>query len=110
MTKTTYREKLVYKVLPSLRAQWPSNSRVMLQQDNAPAHISPSDPEFTAAVEQSGLDVVLRCQPPNSPDLNCCDLGIFTVIQAQQREITARNIDELVAAVDKAYWEFPHRV
>ncbi|KAG3112003.1 hypothetical protein PI124_g8830 [Phytophthora idaei] len=54
--------------------------------------------------------VELRCQPPNSPDLNYCDLGVFTAIQARQQEKTARNIDELIAATTEAYWELPPRV
>ncbi|KAG3171843.1 hypothetical protein PI124_g4940 [Phytophthora idaei] len=52
----------------------------------------------------------LRCQPPNSSDLNCCDLGVFTAIQARQQEKTTRNIDELIAATTEAYWELPPRV
>ncbi|KAG2786306.1 hypothetical protein PC129_g1566 [Phytophthora cactorum] len=54
--------------------------------------------------------VELWCQPPNSPDLNYCDLGVFTATLARQQEKTARNIDELIAATTEAYWELPPRV
>ncbi|KAG3195009.1 hypothetical protein PC128_g8828 [Phytophthora cactorum] len=110
VTKSTYREKLVSKALPEILVHWPGCGGVVLQQDNAPTHISPSNPEFAAAVERSGILVELRCQPPNSPDLNCCDLGVFTAIQARQQEKTARNIDELIAATTEASWELPPRV
>ncbi|RAW38804.1 hypothetical protein PC110_g4958 [Phytophthora cactorum] len=45
--------------------------------------------------------------PPNSPDLNCLDLGLFSAIQARQRLRTPHNIEELVEAVKAAYWELP---
>ncbi|GMF46400.1 unnamed protein product [Phytophthora lilii] len=44
-------------------------------------------------------------QPPNSPDLNCLDLGLFNAIQARLR--TPRNIDQLIEAVSDSYWELP---
>ena len=44
-------------------------------------------------------------QPPNSPDLNVLDLGFFNSIQTLQHEKAPTNIDELVAAVEEAYWE-----
>jgi hypothetical protein len=49
----------------------------------------------------------LSCQPPNSPDLNCLDLDLFTAIQARQRLCAPRSFEELIDAVSAAYWELP---
>ncbi|KAG6944731.1 hypothetical protein JG687_00017691 [Phytophthora cactorum] len=46
--------------------------------------------------------------PPNSPDLNALDLGIFTAIQSRQMLRSPHIIDKLVDSVSKAYWELPH--
>ncbi|KAG3008170.1 hypothetical protein PC120_g16390 [Phytophthora cactorum] len=54
------------------------------------------------------LSVELQFQPPNSPDLNALDLGIFTAIQSRQMLRSPRSIDELVDSFSEAYWELPH--
>jgi hypothetical protein len=63
--------------------------------------------QFCQAARDAGKDIGLRLQPPNSPDLNCCDLGLFTAVQARQRLRQTRTIDELIAATEAAYWELP---
>jgi hypothetical protein len=108
VTKDTYREKLVTEVLPSIPARWPTDGRVILQQDNAPAHISPVDQDLAAAALQSVGGTAMP--PPNSPALNYCGLGIFTAIQARQREKSARSLDEAITATAETYWELPARV
>lgn len=103
---TVYRTFLIDKVLPAIVACWPAESRaatVFLQQDNARPHIAGNDPAFVAAVATSGLDIRLRNQPPNSPDLNVLDLGFFTAIQSLQQRIQQRNIDDLIRAVEQAF-------
>jgi hypothetical protein len=110
VNKETYRTMLMEKLLLAIRTRWPwagANERVLVQQDNAPAHISPEDPQFTASALQQDLDVQLRCQPPNSPDLNCLNLSLFTAIQARQRLRALRTLDELIGAVTDVYWELP---
>lgn len=47
----------------------------LIQQDNAEPHISPTDSEFMSAGSTYGRDIRLKCQPPNSPDINVLDLG-----------------------------------
>jgi transposase-like protein len=108
--QTTYRSMLIEHLLPAVRERWPSareGVHVRVQQDNAPAHISVDDAPFAAAAWQLGLDMELCCQPPNSPDLNCLDLGLFTAIQARQRLRAPRSFEELIDAVSAAYWELP---
>lgn len=101
-----YRAYLIEKVLPALAKCWPQEDGLrplFLQQDNARPHIAANDPAFLADVARSGLNVRLRNQPPNSPDLNALDLGIFVSIQVLQQRTQQRNIDELVAAVESAF-------
>jgi hypothetical protein len=78
-----------------------------VQQDNALAHISPSDPGFVEAAAGCDRNVELRCQPPNIPDLNVLDLGLFRAIQARQRQKTPRILDKLIKVVTDSYWELP---
>ena len=48
-----------------------------------------------------------RSLPPNSPDCNVLDLGFFAAIQSLQQREPARTIDELIAAVLKAFQDLP---
>ncbi|KAG2799716.1 hypothetical protein PC116_g11794 [Phytophthora cactorum] len=78
---------------------------IKVQQDNASPHIPTDDQWICAAVGEYGRRVELVFQPPNSPDLNMLDLGLFTAIQARQRLRMTRDLDELIAAVEASYWE-----
>ncbi|KAE8886581.1 hypothetical protein PF005_g8050 [Phytophthora fragariae] len=112
VTKTSYRAMLIAKLLPALCEHWPEDTDgrpIVVQQDNAPAHIASEDQVFADAVAACGRRVVLRNQPPNNPDLNCNDLGLFASIQARQQKKNARTTDELIAAVTESYWELPMR-
>ncbi|KAG2916212.1 hypothetical protein PC119_g8729 [Phytophthora cactorum] len=77
VNKGTYRKMLIQHLLPAVRERCPSVCNGEL------------------------------LRPPNSPDLNCLDLGLFSAIQARQRLRTPHNIEELVEAVKAAYWELP---
>ena len=46
------------------------------------------------------------CQPPQSPDLNVLDLGLFRAIQSIQYQNFPKTLDELITHVKKAYEEF----
>ncbi|KAG2778065.1 hypothetical protein Pcac1_g11533 [Phytophthora cactorum] len=84
VTKNTYRSMLIANLLPALHARWPRNdTTIVVQQDNVPAHIAADDAAFTEAVAAGSLNIRLRNQPTNSPDLNCNDLGLFSAIQAR---------------------------
>ncbi|KAG6961151.1 hypothetical protein JG688_00009249 [Phytophthora aleatoria] len=101
---------LIANLPPALHAHWPRNdTTIVVQQDNAPVHIAADGAAFTEAVADAGRNIRLHNQPPNNPDLNCNDLGLFSAIQARQRKKTREQIDELIAAVTEAYWELPAR-
>lgn len=108
MTKEIYSEMLISNVLPAIRDQWPRCSAkrpIFIQQDNAKPHLSVNDPRFIEAASADGFNIRLRCQPPNSPDMNVLDLGLFNAIQALQHQNAPKNIDELIHAVNNAFAE-----
>jgi len=49
------------------------------------------------------MEYCCEAQPPNSPDMNILDLGMFSSMQSLQHQEHPNNIDELVSAVDKAF-------
>ena len=104
------REFLIEKVLPAIRAKWPRedvHKTIYIQQDNAPSHVTPTDPLFCEAAKQDDFDIRLTLQPPNSPDLNILDLGFFSSIQSIQYKTSSKTTEELVAAVEKAFVDYP---
>ncbi|KAK8705263.1 hypothetical protein V6N13_048869 [Hibiscus sabdariffa] len=105
VTKDVIRSCLINKVLPGIRAKWPSSSdkRVFIQQDNAKPHIDIHDEQFLQAASLDGFNFQLFFQPPNSPDLNVLDLGYFRAIQPLQHQESPTTIDELVGAVEKSF-------
>lgn len=110
VTKEVYSDFLINKVLPAIQSKWPGRQAGMpiyIQQDNAKPHLRANDPAFVEAARQNGFDIRLRCQPPNSPDLNVLDLGFFNAIQSLQYQIASRSIDDLIEATEKAFFQFP---
>jgi hypothetical protein len=74
------RSYLIAKVLPAIKASWPASEAhktIWIQQENARTHVPHDDPEFAIAGAETGLNIRLMNQPPNSPDMNCLDLGFF---------------------------------
>ncbi|KAF0691505.1 Aste57867_17288 [Aphanomyces stellatus] len=96
---------LIDKVIPSIRAKWPSSGprKVKIQQDNARPHVPPLDPNVLAACKKDGWDMEIVCQPPNSPDMNVLDLEFFRAIQTLQVEKFSSTIEEIVAATEEAW-------
>ncbi|KAK8556340.1 hypothetical protein V6N12_002747 [Hibiscus sabdariffa] len=99
------RSFLINKVLPAIRAKWPSSSdkRIFIQKDNAKPHIDIDDEQFLQAASLDGFNFQLFFQPPNSPDLNVLDLGYFRAIQSLQHQESPTTIDELVRVVEKSF-------
>ena len=60
------------------------------------------------AMDKYGLDIQLKKQPPQSPDFNVFDCGVFC---SMQRMVTAegpQSLDELINVVGKVWKEYPH--
>lgn len=105
VSKYSYRQKLIQQVIPAICARVPlplAGGRATIQQDNALPHIEPIDAQFCQATAAAARDIALHFQPPNSSDLNCCNLRIFIAIEARQRLRQTKTIDELIAATEAA--------
>ncbi|XP_042035328.1 uncharacterized protein LOC121781686 [Salvia splendens] len=75
-------QRIEQKIIPAIKSKWPPNvcKEILIQQDNAKPHISPTDSKFQAIANKDGFKFQIICQPPNSPDTNVLDLGFFTAI------------------------------
>jgi hypothetical protein len=58
------------------------------------------------AAAETGLKIRLMNQPPNSPDMNCLDLGFFASLQSLTFNRVSRNLDELIDNVIKEFQEY----
>ena len=107
--RQTMRTYMIDKLIPEIQARWPREARheiIWIQQDNAPSHVLVDDAVFAAAVARTGLDIRLMNQPPNSPDMNCLDLGFFASLQSLTDRTTSRNMDELIQNVYIEYQNY----
>ncbi|MCH87977.1 transposase [Trifolium medium] len=109
VNKDVIRTYLLEKILPAIKEKWPREDigqPIFIQQDNARTHIDSNDEEFCRVASQDGFDIRLMRQPPNSPDMNVLDLGLFRSLSAQQEKENLKTIDELLPAVEKAFEEY----
>ncbi|KAF0704028.1 hypothetical protein AaE_015142 [Aphanomyces astaci] len=102
-----YFDAVVNKVVPAILAKFPGGrdrGNVSIQQDNA----SPHKCVTTELLHAQGVrGIVVVNQPPNSPDFNVLDLGFFNSIQSLQYQKATRSIEELIDAVESAFYELP---
>lgn len=108
MTADVCRKFLITQLLPALKRSWPRRRGevIYVQLDNARPHIPDSDPAWREAVADTRMDVRIVFQPPNSPDTNVLDLGIFRHLQRITYHLDApsRNLADIISAVEQA-WE-----
>ena len=109
ITKEVYRDMMISKILPAIRQRWPDGNTfsIEIQQDNARPHIDPKDEHFLREASRDGFNIIMTCQPAQSPDTNVCDLGFFRAIQSKQHQNASNTMEELRDAVIKAYWDMP---
>jgi hypothetical protein len=103
------RSYLISKVLPAIMEKWPIEDRnrpIWIQQDNARTHVPVDDEHFAIAATQTGLDIRLMNQPPNSPDMNCLDLGFFASLQSLTDDTCCRNMDDKIVNVVNKFDEY----
>ncbi|CAB9530410.1 transposon protein [Seminavis robusta] len=110
-----YRSMMLNNVIPAICNKWPAGEfsnphmKIRVQQDGAPAHFDEKkDEEWIEYLEAMGLTdkLVLYTQPPNSPDLNCNDLGFFHAIDAVYQRENPKKHGDIIACVERAYWAF----
>jgi len=92
--RDTIRSYLISKVLRAIKTRWPredARRTIYIQQDNARrTHVPVDDEDFARAAAQTGFDISLINQPPNSPDMNVLDLGFFASLQSKTDTITSK--------------------
>ena len=108
ITAAVIRQMLLDHVIPVIKEKWPPNKPkdLTIQWDNARPHKIPKDEEFLEATTSNGWNIQMVFQPPQSPDLNVLDLGLFRTIQSLQYQSFPKNIDELITKVEEAWNEF----
>ncbi|EAZ12224.1 hypothetical protein OsJ_02110 [Oryza sativa Japonica Group] len=107
--RDTSRAFLITKVIPAIVSCWPQEDirqTIWIQQDNARTHIAADDPAFALAVAQTGLDIRIKNQPPNSPDMNVLDLGFFASVQSKTFLKNSKSMEEIIENVQKEYNEY----
>ncbi|ETV66171.1 hypothetical protein H257_17323 [Aphanomyces astaci] len=97
-------------VIPSIKEKWrwltdDNEGVVYLQQDNARVHVAADGPTVVAATEYATFRIQVRNPPPQSPDLNVLDLGVFNSIQAFQQTMECKIIDDLGLAIELSFDE-----
>ncbi|KAK9726189.1 hypothetical protein RND81_05G196800 [Saponaria officinalis] len=108
ISKEVIRRCVIEQVIPSIKSVWPQglSKHILIQQDNAKPHINNNDPDFMVAANSDGFNIEFVFQPPNSPDLNCNDLGYFRALQSLQPKKAAKTVDELVNEVMQAFIDY----
>ncbi|XP_074265478.1 uncharacterized protein LOC141587912 [Silene latifolia] len=108
ITKQVIRECIIEQVIPAIKSKWPegASKHIFIQQDNARPHIKNNDLDFMAVANTNGFNIELIFQSPNSPDLNCNDLGYFRALQSLQSKKAARSVDELVNSNMQAFVDY----
>ena len=82
---------------------------VIVQMDNAPGHIGKDNPaEIDQWIEENDVNMTISFQPPNSPDLNICDLTFFVSLQARSDRLKKdkKGVQGLMDAVEEAFDEY----
>lgn len=100
------RKMLIENVLPAIKAKFPAASKsspIFIQQDNAKPHSYTNDENFVAECNKDGWNIIVKAQPPNSPDFNVLDLGFFSSIQSLQHQSSPQSIDQLIECVTNAF-------
>jgi hypothetical protein len=117
-----FRMMIIDDLLPAIQALWPAgewgdpNFKITVQQDGAGAHPqSWKDPVIQSTLTELAANgnftpgkIRFEAQPPNSPDTNICDLGLFNAIQASYYNSCPKNAMEIIEMVQKTWLEYPH--
>jgi uncharacterized membrane protein len=82
--------------------------KIIIQHDNAPPHkaVTTQLPALVQKSQELGIEVIIREQPPNSPDLNVLDLGIFRALQSLQFKNCPKNEMELIQQTKQVFNDF----
>ena len=105
----TFEDFYVEKLLPAVQACCPDIMKqefIYIQMDNAPVHKVSVETQRVHEFYKGepALFPVPVCQPPNSPDLNILDLGVFRTLQCLVSVVHCRNMDEVIVQVTTQFF------
>jgi hypothetical protein len=123
MDKKKYTEMMLDTIIPAILENWPEgeiadpNFKIRIQQDNAPAHPTADDPFLLGELakhwdpNEGGCltpnKITIYCQPPNSPDTNILDLGLFNALQSAYWSHAPKNSGDIIKMVEETYKNYP---
>jgi hypothetical protein len=84
MNAEIFRKMMQNKVIPAIREKMKWYKQINVQMDNASPHVGKNNVDFLKKEFQKFRKkpkIVLKTQPPQSPDTNCNDLGFFNSLQ-----------------------------
>lgn len=104
--KVQVKRMFLDNLFPAIRDKMPVSRKnsIKIQLDNASPHGILTDQEIIEDCNKEGWNIHFKPQPPNSPDLNVLDLGFFNSIQSLQHQAQVKTVEELISAVQDAYW------
>jgi len=98
VTKFEHERMLVDNAIPAIKTKFPSrckNRPLYIQLDNARPHTVCVD-ELIEQLNRwwnNGWNIQIKRQPPNSPDMNILDLGIFKHLQSLMDRKSPKSAD-----------------
>lgn len=82
---------------------------IYIQHDGAPGHDGRgNDDHFDIVGQELGYNIKFYTQPPQSPDLNICDLGLFNSMKKRCNQIKrdTKTIPQLIARVQEVFTNY----
>ena len=122
MDHERFRMMIIDDLIPAIQALWPAgewgdpNFTITVQQDGAGAHpsswkdhvIQSTLRELEANGNFTPGKIQFEKQPPNSPDTNICDLGLFNAVQSSYYLTAPKNEMEIITMVQQTYADYPY--
>ena len=111
VTKEEY-SKVLHQVIKDAREKLPQGTKVVIQQDGARPHGMPYGKEMSTYLQAQwrswyrvNKGYSLETQPPQSPDLNLCDLSFFWSLQkaSTRQEGRQQDLEGMLKAVIAAF-------
>ncbi|KAL6845041.1 hypothetical protein ACP4OV_025214 [Aristida adscensionis] len=81
----------------------PITQSVIVTKEVSRQYLTAIVAKWPREVQQTGLDIRIFNQPPNSPDFNVLDLGFFASLQSKTFLTRSRNMDELIHNVQQEF-------
>jgi hypothetical protein len=106
----TMDEGMVEAIEDGFREHWKDTFKI--QMDNAPGHTGHHNLDrLDDYLDERGFDIEFSMQPPNSPDLNLCDLTLFRSLDSQiaYMKDNAHNMMQLMEVVTEGFEAYDPR-